>query len=461
MNRLFAIVDIETTGSHANANGITEIAIYIHDGEKIVDEYQTLINPQQEIPSFIESLTGISNDAVKNAPKFEEVAPTIFEFLDGKIFVAHNVNFDYSFVNHHLKREGFTLNSKKLCTVRLARKILPGLPSYSLGKLCRSLNIKIENRHRAAGDALATTILFKMMVDADEHQYIDEALKAKSKEESLPPHISRLTLEGIPRQPGVYYFRDKKDKVIYVGKAKNLYKRILGHFSNNDTHKNKQDFLREIRKISHQVCGTELQALILEDIEIKRLWPEKNRAAKHPEKRFALYKYEDQNGYLRLAIGKKQKFVKPISLFNSIAEAQKLMRLWCEKFSLCNVFCDLQKSSVGCIGLENNVCKGACIQKEATATYNHRVNLLIGEIIKDLPSYLIVDQGRNKFEKSCILVDKGVFCGMGYFAEQKLPADLESAKASLTPYPSYLFIEKLLSDFVATHPDKQILLKQV
>nr|WP_294893966.1 exonuclease domain-containing protein [uncultured Pedobacter sp.] len=457
MNRLFAIVDIETTGSHANANGITEIAIYIHDGEKVVDEYQTLINPQQEIPVFIQSLTGISNETVKDAPTFEEVAPIIFSYLDQKIFVAHNVNFDYSFVNHHLKREGFTLNSKKLCTVRLARKILPGLPSYSLGKLCRSLNIKLENRHRAAGDALATTTLFKMMIDGDEHQYIEEALNAKAKEESLPPHISRLTLEGIPRQPGVYYFRDRKDKVIYVGKAKNLYKRILSHFSNNDTHKNKQDFLREIRKISHQVCGTELQALILENIEIKRLWPEKNRAAKHPEKRFALYRYEDQNGYSRLAIGKKQKYIKPVILFSSIAEAQQLMRSWCEKFNLCNLFCDLQKGNMGCVGLENNICKGSCIQKEAVETYNHRVDLLIEEIVKELPSYLIVDQGRNKFEKSCILVDKGIFCGMGYVREHNVPKNLELAKAVLTPYPSYLFIEKLLSDFVLNNPHKQIL----
>ncbi|WP_017258292.1 exonuclease domain-containing protein [Pedobacter arcticus] len=458
MSRLYAIVDIETTGSHANANGITEIAIYIHDGENVVDEYQTLINPKQEIPVFIQSLTGINDEMVKSAPTFEEVAPIIFDYLDGRVFVAHNVNFDYSFINHHLKREGFTLNSKKLCTVRLARKILPGLPSYSLGKLCRSLNITIENRHRAAGDALATTVLFKMMVDADEHQYIDEALNAKTKEEVLPPYISRLQLEGIPRQPGVYYFKDKKDKIIYVGKAKNLYKRILSHFSNNDTHKNKQDFLREIRKISHQVCGTELQALILENVEIKRLWPEKNKAAKHPEKRFALYKYEDQNGYLRLAIGKKNKYVDSVFLFSSIAEAQRLMRLWCEKFTLCNIFCDLQKSNIGCIGLENKVCKGACILQEAVELYNQRVNLMIKEVMKELPSYLIVDQGRNKFEKSCILVEKGALCGMGYVTEKEVPTDLEIAKLKLTPYPSYLAIEKLLSDFVANHPQKQVLL---
>ncbi|WP_442796254.1 exonuclease domain-containing protein [Pelobium manganitolerans] len=458
MERLFAIVDIETTGSHANAHGITEIAICIHNGQTIVDKFETLINPQQEIPTFIQSLTGISNDDVKNAPTFETVAPQIFAMLEDKIFVAHNVNFDYSFINHHLKREGFTLNTKKLCTVRLARKILPGLPSYSLGKLCRSLNIRIENRHRAGGDAFATATLFKMMVDADEHNFIEEALNARSKEEALPPYVSRLQLEQIPRQPGVYYFRDKKDKIIYVGKAKNLYKRVLSHFLNNDTHKNKQDFLREIRKISHQVCGTELQALILENIEIKRLWPEKNRAAKHPEKRFALYKYEDQNGYLRLAIGKKQKYMQAVLSFASIAEAQRLMRQWCADFELCNVLCDLQKSNMACIALEENKCKGACLQKESAQDYNARVKAFINETAKAMPSYMIVDEGRNRLEKSCIVVDKGVFCGMGYIRENELPTGVEEAKSLVTAYPSYLFIEKILSDFVLAHPQKQIIL---
>ena len=314
MNNLYAIVDIETTGGHANAHGITEIAIFIHDGVEIIEEFETLINPFQDIPIYIQSLTGITNEMLSTAPTFEQVAPKIFELLDGKIFVAHNVNFDYSFVNHHLKKEGFTLQCKKLCTVRLARKIFPGLPSYSLGKLSRSLNVNLLNRHRAAGDAFATTTIFKMMLDADEHGIIADALKVK--EQSLPSFISRSQIDQIPRQPGVYYFKDKKDKIIYVGKAVNLQKRVLSHFSNNSPHKNKQEFLREIRKISHQVCGTELQALILENIEIKRLWPAQNRAAKKPERRWCLYVYEDQLGYIRFGVGKKAKNFKANYLFN-------------------------------------------------------------------------------------------------------------------------------------------------
>ena len=158
---MYAIVDIETTGSYAANNGITELAIVLHDGNKIVDRYETLIDPQSPIPQYVQVLTGIHPGMLVGAPIFSEVASRIFEMLRGTIFVAHHVNFDYSFIRHHLETCGFELDVQKLCTVRLSRKVFPGLPGYSLGKLCRELEIPILNRHRAGGDADATVILFR------------------------------------------------------------------------------------------------------------------------------------------------------------------------------------------------------------------------------------------------------------------------------------------------------------
>src|ERR1035437_1900189 len=131
---MYAIVDIETTGGHASANGITEVAICIHDGEKVIKRYETLINPLKDTPVYIRALTGISNEMVRDAPPFADVAHDIYQLLNGKIFVAHNVNFDHSFIRYHLAAVGYELQCNKLCTVRLGRKILRGLPSYSLGK---------------------------------------------------------------------------------------------------------------------------------------------------------------------------------------------------------------------------------------------------------------------------------------------------------------------------------------
>src|SRR4051794_28444563 len=149
---MFAIVDIETTGGYASGNSITEIAIAIHDGQQMVDYFETLINPDAPIPLYIQALTGITHPMVSQAPLFEEVAPVIFKMLHDKVFVAHNVNFDYSFIKHQLAHYGYELDSKKLCTLRLAKKVLPGYQSYGLGNLCRCLQIENEQRHRAGGD---------------------------------------------------------------------------------------------------------------------------------------------------------------------------------------------------------------------------------------------------------------------------------------------------------------------
>lgn len=165
---MYAVVDIETSGGRAQLDRITEIAIYIHDGEKIVDEFSTLINPETYIPSFITRLTGINNDMVATAPKFYEVAKKIVLITEGCLFVAHNAPFDYRFIQEEFKRLGYNYQRQTMCTVRMSRKIIPGMGSYSLGNLCQNLGITINNRHRAAGDALATTQLLEILINKTE-----------------------------------------------------------------------------------------------------------------------------------------------------------------------------------------------------------------------------------------------------------------------------------------------------
>jgi len=162
---LYSIIDIETTGNQYKFGKITEIAIYQHNGYEVTGSFSSLINPEMDIPFFITRLTGINNDMVKDAPKFYEVAKKIIEFTAGRIFIAHNVNFDYKFIKEEYKRLGYEFEQKTLCTVKLSRKLLPGHPSYSLGKLCSDLGIEINGRHRASGDALATVKLFEILLE--------------------------------------------------------------------------------------------------------------------------------------------------------------------------------------------------------------------------------------------------------------------------------------------------------
>jgi DNA polymerase III subunit epsilon len=293
---MYAIVDIETTGSYAAANGITEICIHVFDGQKVTDVFETLVNPGQPIPRHIQVMTGITDEMVSSAPPFEQIAEKVYSYLDNKVFIAHNVNFDYSFVRGHLKDCGYDLKDKKLCTVRMSRKIFPGMSSYSLGNLCHSLGITINNRHRAGGDTEATVQLFRMLLENDKEQHIQKSLLRNSKEQALPPNVPKEHFELLPYTPGVYYFHDEKGKVIYVGKATNIRYRVNSHFSNNSESRQKQNFMRYIHAITYQSCGTELMACILESTEIKKRWPIFNQSQKRWEDVYGIFSFEDQNG---------------------------------------------------------------------------------------------------------------------------------------------------------------------
>lgn len=450
---MYAIVDIETTGGHASANGITEIAIVLHDGEKVTRRYQTLINPQKNIPVYISALTGISNEMVQTAPYFSEVAAEVYSLLHDRIFIAHNVNFDYSFLKYHLSGCGYELQCKKLCTVRLSRKVFPGLISYSLGKLCKQLDIELTNHHRAGGDADSTAILFSMILAKDSDGHVKQSLNRNSKEQLLPPNLQRSEFDKLPGTPGVYYFHNQKGKVLYVGKAKNLKKRVSSHFSGNSATRQRQEFMREIHSIKYQECGTELMAFILEATEIKRLWPENNRALKRFEQAYGLFMYEDQRGYQRLLIDKKRKGASPIYSFNQLFEGHAILRELVNEFNLCPKMCFIQTNQEECIGTDSDPCKGACRGTESRVLYNIRVQQSIAKLKSALPSFALVDQGRNAEEQSVILIEQGRLHGMGYIQETTSISNLDEVKALLQPYPSNDYVRNMVQNYAAKYPE--------
>ncbi|MEO8151145.1 MAG: exonuclease domain-containing protein, partial [Bacteroidia bacterium] len=435
-------------------HGITEIAIVLHDGERIVDEYETLINPNQPIPYFIQVLTGITNEMTADAPQFEAVADEIYSRLKDAVFVAHNVNFDYSFVKHHLAKEGFDLHSNKLCTVRLARKIIPGLPSYSLGKLCRQLNIENQNRHRAMGDAYATSQLFNLLLSKDNENHVAKSLGKKTKEQSTPPNLSSDKLLDLPSKPGVYYFYNQQGKVIYVGKAKNLKKRVNSHFANNSTRRQKQDFLQNIHNITYETCGTELMAILLESAEIKRLWPDYNRSQKNYEPVYGIYDYSDQHGYVRLGVDKLKKNIQPLLTFRLYSDAIAYLHKAVSEFELCPRLCGVQNTRNKCVGLETQMCRGACEQSEATDDYNTRVQLFIDELQEVKPTYIVKETGRTADEQSYLLIENGKFFGMGYVAADTLITSIDELKNHLKPLKENSYMNQVIRNYAERNPHK-------
>lgn len=450
---MYAIVDIETTGGYAAAHGITEISIHVFDGRQVIDKYETLINPQQPIPRYIQAMTGITDDMVADAPLFEDVAQDIFSMLQDKIFVAHNVNFDYSFVKSHLEQYGFNLQVRKLCTVRLSRKLLPGFSSYSLGNLCHSLGIIMQNRHRAGGDAEATVKLFTHILESDKNRFIQKSLQRNSKEFILPPNVPKEHFDQLPYTPGVYYFHDEKGKIIYVGKARNIRYRVNSHFSNNSQSRQKQNFLRHTYSISYQPCATELMACILESTEIKKLWPIFNYSQKGWEDTYGIFAYEDQNGFMRLAIDKNKKQLVPVVTFHRIVEGHEMMRKIIRNYGLCPKLCFMQTDPGTCEGVGEGYCKGACEHKEDAAGYNYRVMEAIGSL-QTRPSFAIVENGLAANEQSCILVMKGKFYGMGYIPADVQINDMETLQNFLTRYKENNYITNLVHSYAVKYPHK-------
>ena len=455
---LYAIVDIETTGGYAAANGITEIAVFITDGENILQQFHALLNPYYTIPSFVESLTGITNEMVEQQQDFKSIADELFDLLHDKIFVAHNVNFDYSFVRHNLAQHGHELNCKKLCTIRLGRKIVPGLNGYGLDKICKHLQIDISGRHRAAGDAEATVKVFHYLLRADTNGHVQTMLKGGSKEWFLPPNLPAEEIKNLPSRPGVYYFHDKKGKVMYVGKAKSLRKRVNSHFSNNKTSRQKQEFLKRIYHVTYQQTATELMAFILESVEIKKLWPEQNRSQKRFEQIYAMYSFEDGKGYTRLCIEKKKKNLKPIYTFSQLTDAYSFLKNLVSRFGLCPKLCFLQAESIPCRSLLENKCTGACEQKEEAQEYNQRVQESLSYVENALPTFALMDEGLNERDRSCILMEKGRFYGMGYLPEDARIDQIDDIKFHVSPCVENEYIRNLIFHYADRHPNKKVLL---
>ncbi len=447
---MYAIVDIETTGGYAASNGITEIAVYLHDGIRVVKHFETLINPQQNIPRYITALTGIDNATVADAPAFDEIADVLFDLLNENIFVAHNVNFDYSFVKHQLKNSGYDLTAKKLCTVRLGRKIFPGLPSYSLGNLCRSLNIDVQNRHRAGGDAKATVTLFEHYLANNGTVFIADMLKKASKDQWLPLHVDKTTIDKLPAKPGVYYFHNNKDKVVYVGKAINIKKRVSSHFTHNDPDRKRQNFLRSIHKITCRQCANELEALVFESTEIKRIWPLYNRSQKQPLQKYALYTFEDARGYIRLAIDKKKKNLRALYVFNLLHEGLVLLKNMVDEFELNTKLCFLDKTPFNTTDYEF---------LEPPALYNGKIKRAIEALNESLPTFALLDAGITAGEKLCLLVERGSFWGMGYIPKKLKITSAGELKNYLNPYADNDYIRNSIYAFAEANPEKKVMIK--
>ncbi|MDR6300309.1 exonuclease domain-containing protein [Mesonia maritima] len=451
---MYAILDIETTGGKYNEEGITEIAIYKFDGQEIIDQFISLINPERPIQPFVIKLTGINNEMLRNAPKFYEVAKRIIEITEDCVLVAHNAKFDYRILRTEYRRLGYDYHRKSLCTVELSKKLIPNMPSYSLGKLVKNLGIPLTDRHRASGDALATVKLFKLLLNKDIHKEIVTRSVRSNPKIQIDTKLIRI-IDELPAITGVYYMHNEEGDVIYIGKSKNIKKRINQHFTNTN-HKSKK-IQSEVSIVTYEASGNELLALLKENEEIKKNKPKYNRALKKDIFSHALYKEKNKEGYLQLKIGKADPDKKNIITFTNLAQAKSSLEKIVEEFGLCEKLTGLHKTSGSCFNYSIKKCEGACVGLESAESYNQKVQKVIDKYSYENKNMLIIDRGREVDEKSVLLIEDGDFQGMGYFNLNFQVTNIEIIKNIITPMQNNRDTQHIIQSYLRKRKPLKIL----
>lgn len=458
----YAIIDVETTGLKAQRDKITEIAIVLHDGERVIEEWSTLVNPEMPVPYGITELTGITDEMLENAPRFFEVARHIVELTENAIFVAHNVRFDYSFVREEFRRLGYTYSRKQLCTVHLARKTWPGLSSYSLDSLIRHLRIPVAQRHRALDDARATAVLFEQMLGEQVGQSAAKRfIHLGLRESRLPEGFTLDRIEALPEACGVYYFYDALGEVVYVGKSKNIRKRVVAHFANVQAKGGHMQ--RAVRDISYQCTGSELIALLVESEEIKRLRPKLNRAQRSRHFPWGLVRWRDENGYLHLDVEKltRQPHTETRADFRLLGEfpkqyrAKQKLRQAVRDFALCARLAHLESSAAqgACFDYHLQKCRGACIGSEPAAAYNERVEQA-EQVLKTVfdRDFVLIDRGRAPDECTVVGVKGGHYLGYAFVAKDLLPHQPRALMELISPRRANPEANRIIQRYLADPP---------
>ena len=409
---LYCILDIETTGGQFNEEGITEIAIYKFDGHEVVDQFISLVNPEKPIQPFVVKLTGINNAMLRSAPKFYEVAKRIIEITEGCVIVAHNASFDYRILKTEFRRLGYDFKKQTLCTVELAKKLIPEQESYSLGKLVRALGIPMADRHRASGDAMATVKLFKMLMAKDvEKEIVKSFIKTEIKSGMSPKLLD--IVESLPSKVGIYYIHNEKGDLIYIGKSKNIKKRVNQHFVGTSS-KSKR-IQRDVYAVTFEETGSELIALLKESEEIKINKPIYNVAQRKSIFQYALYQQKTAAGYIALSIEKADGRKKEITSFTTSQEAKNTLFKITEKYNLCQKINGLYDTKNDCFQYKINECNGACIEKESPSVYNDRVLEFIEKNSFEKNNMIVIDKGRTYDERSAILIENGIYKGYCFY----------------------------------------------
>lgn len=409
---MYAVIDVEATGGKKGEESIIEVAIFLYDGKKVVDQLISLVQPDREIDVYVQKLTQITPKMVKTAPKFHELAKRIIEITEGAVIVGHNVEFDYRMFKQEFSKLGYTYYRETIDTLPLSEKHFPEADSYSLGKLSKSLGIPVSDRHRASGDARATLELFKLIQDKDSSKdIVSQEIITENKKTSLK---FDSILNELPNEIGVFYIFDKHKKIIYLSKSVNIAQSARKLLTGKSNLSNKIKLTAV--EITYEITGNELISWLKENHEIKTLKPSLNENQQKLNFPFTIY-VDEKNGYKQLRIDRTDYDSKLnyVLRMNSYNNAVRLLSLISEEYELCSKINEMYVGEGACLGYAVGECHGACVEAESPESYNTRFGKFLSKVCLENKSLLIIGKGRNLSEKSFTWFKNGTCKGYGYF----------------------------------------------
>jgi DNA polymerase III subunit epsilon len=431
---MYAVIDVETTGGSPVTDRVIEIAIIICDGEQILHQYTSLVNPNRPIDKYVTQLTGITDKMVRTAPTFDQIGEEVWQLTEGNIFVAHNVKFDYGMLRSEFKRMGRDFIRKQLDTITLAQKVLPGFTSYSLGSLCDSLGIKIANRHRALGDAEATVKLLHMILhEATSPKYIEIELNHGLDVATLPPNIGLGDIEQLPEEPGVFYLKDQDDRIIFIDSSKNVRKEVVKLLSRTDKTPEWQLALPTLTQIDYVASGHELISRLMAHHEMRKHQPPLNKKQKEYKHTHAIYLVPDDEGFLQLRMDKIDlPDAEPALRFQGKSSAQKVHAKIIAESHLQVQFSLLRKMT------------DETQRQNFKKSYNEKVARAVERYLYKASNFFILTEGRRPDEHSVIWIENSIYKGVGYISPELNPINTENLKAAIKPYPEDMEIQKII-----------------
>lgn len=415
--KILSFVDVETTGTSANFGRIIEIGVIRVVDHQVVNEFSTLINPQTHVDPFILSMTGIDPKDLEDAPSFYSVADKIKEILQGSIFVAHNVMFDYSFLKKEFERLEESFSSKYCCTVKLSRKLYPRFKHHNLDALIKRFNLECQNRHRALDDARVIWDFYKLSLDTLGPEKLAAAVDLVMKRPSLPVGISENIVDSLPEGSGVYIFYNAQNAPLYIGKSKNIRTRVLSHFASSKEITTDMKIAQDISRIETMETAGELGALLLEATLVKKMQPLYNRQLRYAFKLLALKRTTTKDNYQTVTLCNLQdvpveELNQVLGIFKSQKELKGFLQSIAKEFGLCLKLLGAEKTIKNCFNYHLGLCKGACSGKEMAAKYNLRFEEAFYKTkIKDWPFKGPIALKEKSHKEELFVIDK--WCVLG------------------------------------------------